>query len=230
MAGNRAHEEERRHALVAAEARATRLLDAIEASRLIAAGRTEREVEVDIFVLAESEFGVERHWHKRIVRSGPNTLTIANDNPPIRRIDADDTVYVDLGPVFGEWEADIGRSYALGSDEAKTKLVADLPNVFASVQERYHMTPDITGVDLYAYAQRAAEDSGWAFGGVIAGHVIAEFPHMRLPGDKDLNRISPRNPTRMNSPDGNGRQKHWILEIHLVDHARTFGGFYERLL
>jgi hypothetical protein len=32
------------------------------------------------------------------------------------------------------------------------------------------------------------------------------------------------------SLDGNGRWKHWILEIHLVDKAKTFGGFYERLL
>jgi Xaa-Pro dipeptidase len=230
MADGNAKEEGRRAELVAAELRATRLLDAIEAAQMIVAGRTERGVEDDIFMLAEREFGVEKHWHKRIVRSGPNTLTIANDNPPDRCIEGDDTVYVDLGPVFGEWEADIGRTYALGNDEAKRKLVADLPNVFATVQRRYHTTPDITGAELYAYAQHAAEDSGWSFGGIIAGHVIAEFPHMRLPGDKDLNRISPRNPTRMRTPDGNGRQKHWILEIHLVDRARTFGGFYERLL
>jgi Xaa-Pro dipeptidase len=230
MTDDGASEEGRRIALVAAEQRAESLFDAIEAAHLIAAGRTEREVEDEIFALAERDFGVQKHWHKRIVRSGPNTLTIANETPPVRRIDADDTVYVDLGPVFGEWEADIGRTYALGSDAAKTKLVVDLPNVFACVQRHYHITPDITGAELYAYAQSAAEDAGWAFGGVIAGHVIAEFPHARLPGDKDLNRIGPRNPTRMRSPDGNGRQKHWILEIHLVDHARSFGGFYERLL
>jgi hypothetical protein len=24
--------------------------------------------------------------------------------------------------------------------------------------------------------------------------------------------------------------KYWIIEVHLVDPARTFGGFYERLL
>jgi hypothetical protein len=24
--------------------------------------------------------------------------------------------------------------------------------------------------------------------------------------------------------------KYWIIEVHLVDRARTFGGFYERLL
>ena len=27
-----------------------------------------------------------------------------------------------------------------------------------------------------------------------------------------------------------GRPCHWILEIHLVDRARGFGGFYEQLL
>ena len=27
-----------------------------------------------------------------------------------------------------------------------------------------------------------------------------------------------------------GRERYWILEIHLVDRARTFGGFHQRLL
>jgi Xaa-Pro dipeptidase len=53
---------------------------------------------------------------------------------------------------------------------------------------------------------------------------------MTIPGDRDLNRISPRNPTRMSESDALGRPKHWILEIHLTDRARTFGGFYEQLL
>jgi len=34
----------------------------------------------------------------------------------------------------------------------------------------------------------------------------------------------------MSEPDGNGRPRHWIGEIHLVEHNRAFGGFYERLL
>jgi hypothetical protein len=59
---------------------------------------------------------------------------------------------------------------------------------------------------------------------------VGEFPHAQIPGNKDFNRIAPVNPEPMTSLDGNGRPKHWILEIHLVDKARTFGGFYERLL
>jgi len=223
-------EAERRAALHAAEARAERLFDAIEQAQLVAPGRTERAVEEAIFALAARQFGVEKHWHKRIVRAGANTLTIAGDNPPVRTIAPDDVVYLDLGPVFGEWEADIGRSYALGDDPAKRALVADLPIVFERVQAHFRMAPDITGADLYAFAQQAAADAGWLFGGQIAGHLIAEFPHAHIPGDKDLTRIWPRNPTPLRGPDTLGRDKHWILEIHLVDPERRFGGFYERLL
>jgi Xaa-Pro dipeptidase len=220
----------RRAALEAAERKALSLFDAIEAAGFVRAGRSEREVEQDIYEMALSRFGVEKHWHKRIVRSGPNTLTTALENPPVRAIEADDTVYLDLGPVFDEWEADIGRTYALGRGGEKQKLVDDLERVFARVQNHYRATPDITGAALYAYAQQAAREAGWEFGGVIAGHVVSEFAHAWIPGDKDLKRISPKNPTRMRGLDPNGRETHWILGIHLVDKARTFGGFYERLL
>lgn len=227
---DRVDEHSRRDALVAAEKKAEALLEAIEAAELVAAGRSEREVEDDIGALALARFGIERHWHRRIVRAGANTLTTASDYPPLRTISSDDTVYVDLGPVFAEWEADIGRTYALGRDPAKNKLVDDLPRVFARVQRHYESNPTITGAELYAFAQRAADEAGWLFGGVIAGHIVGEFAHATLPGDKDLNRIGPRNPTPLRSRDPLGREKHWILEIHLVDRARTFGGFYERLL
>jgi Xaa-Pro aminopeptidase len=223
-------EEARRTALLAAEKKAEALLAEIEAAGLIAPGRSEREVEDDIYALALARFRVERHWHRRIVRAGANTLTTAYDYPPLRIIEAQDTVYVDLGPVFEEWEADIGRTYALGSDPAKRKLVDDLPRVFEQVQLHYYGSPDITGAELYAFVLAAAADAGWAFGGTIAGHIVGEFSHMTIPGDRDLNRISPKNPTLMRGNDTLGREKHWILEIHLIDHARTFGGFYERLL
>src|ERR1700743_1403200 len=107
-------EKDRRAALVAAEKRAEGLVEAIEQRRLLQSGRDEREIEKEIYAIALREFGVEKHWHKRIVRSGPNTLTIAADNPPDRTIETNDIVYVDLGPVFEDWEADLGRTYVLG--------------------------------------------------------------------------------------------------------------------
>jgi Xaa-Pro dipeptidase len=220
----------RRDALFKAEKRAFELFDAIEAAGLVAPGKSEGELDREIYALAAERFGVTRHWHKRVVRVGANTVCIFADTPPERTIAADDIVYLDLGPVFADWEADVGRSYVLGNDPQKKKLVADLPRVFDIVQAHYRATPDITGAALYAFAQQAAADAGWLFGGVIAGHIVGEFPHAQIPGDKALTRIAPANPTRMSEPDGNGREKHWILEIHLVDKHRNYGGFYERLL
>ncbi|HVZ08718.1 M24 family metallopeptidase [Rhodopila sp.] len=217
-------------ALIEAEGQAMALLDAIEADGLIAAGRSEHDVERDIFALARDRFGVRQHWHKRIVRSGPNTLRIAAEDPPVRTIGADDTVFLDLGPVFEAWEADVGRSYAIGPDPEKHRLCQDLPVMFDRLKARFDEDPDLTGAQLYQFAQRCAEASGWLFGGRIAGHIVGEFPHARLPGDRDHYRISADNPTRLRDPDATGGTKYWILEVHLIDRARTFGGFYERLL
>ncbi len=220
---------ERRAALVAAEARAETLFDEIERRGLVQPGRSERDVEQDIYALALEQFGVEKHWHKRIVRAGANTLTIAADNPPILDIGKDDIVYLDLGPVFEDWEADLGRTYILG-DHPGAKLVEALPAVFDRVQAHYHTEPGMTGAELYAFAQQAATEAGWNFGGVIAGHLVSEFAHAQIPGDKNLNRIYPGNDKPMTEPDELGQERHWILEIHLVEPNGLYGGFYERLL
>jgi Xaa-Pro aminopeptidase len=226
-----AQETSRRSALIAAEKKAFALFDAIEQARIVAPGRSETEIDEDIQAIASEHFGVEKHWHKRVVRAGPNTICTFYDNPSVRIVEQDDTVYLDLGPVFAEWEADVGRTYAVGNNPEKKRLVADLPRIFESVKAHYDTSPDITGADLYRFAQHEAADAGWLFGGVIAGHMVGEFPHaQRIPGDRDLQRIAPANPKRMRDRDPNGDERHWILEIHLVDKARTFGGFYERLL
>jgi Xaa-Pro dipeptidase len=223
-------ESERLRSLVAAERKADALLAAIETAGLIAPGRTEPMVEQDIYDLAEHSFGVARHWHRRIVRAGSNTICISNQHPPVREIAEDDCVFLDLGPVFGDWEADVGRTYVIGSDPAKLQLRDDLSRGFDALKSYFDGHPDVTGAELYAFAQEWAEAQGWLFAGAIAGHIVGEFAHARIPGDKALYRIDPRNPSRMRDPDARGQTKFWILEVHLVDRARTFGGFYERLL
>ena len=216
--------------LLAAEQKADALLEAIEAHRLVRPGRLETEVDRDIYALAAETFGVEKHWHKRIVRTGPNTVCVFNEDPPVREIAADDTVFLDLGPVFGEWEADVGRTYAMGDNPERHRLCRDLPRIFDALKQHFDDHEDVTGAELYAYAQRCAEESGWLFGGAIAGHIVGALPHAHIPGDKDLYRISPANPQRLRDPDALGQTRHWIIEVHLVDRARSYGGFYERLL
>jgi hypothetical protein len=220
---------ERRTKLEEAEAKGLALFDAIEREGLIVPGKREDELNDEIHAFARDRFGVKAHWHKRIVRAGPNTVCIFSDDPPVHTIGPEDTVYLDLGPVIEEWEADLGRTYALGRDVEKKRLVADLPRLFDIVQVHYRTHPDITAEALYAFACATAEAAGWRFGGVIAGHTIhGKFPHAPLPRDGRM--IAAGNTTRMRDPDSAGNERHWILEIHLVDQARTFGGFYERLL
>lgn len=216
--------------LVAAERKGLALLDAIEAAGIVAAGRSELEIERDIFAIASRDFGVTEHWHDRVVRAGVNTLCIAGESAPDRLVAEDDIVFLDLGPVFGNWEADVGRSYAVGADPAKRRLCADLLVVFDAVKARFAADPDITGAQLYAIAHEEAEQRGWLFGGKIAGHLVGEFPFALAPGDKTTRRINAGNIKRMRDADENGLPRHWILEIHLVSPDRRFGGFYERLL
>jgi Xaa-Pro aminopeptidase len=158
------NEDSRLAALLDAEDKAMALFDAIETARLIAPGRSERTIEQEIYALAERDFGVTKHWHKRIVRSGVNALCTAGDNPPVREIGEDDLVFIDLGPVFGEWEADVGRTYVVGQDPEKRRLCQDLPRIFYDLQRYFDEHPDVTGAELYAVAHRTAEAAGWLFG------------------------------------------------------------------
>lgn len=216
--------------LIVAERKALRLLEAIEAAEIIRAGRTELEVERDIFEIASRDFAVTEHWHDRIVRAGPNTLCVAGESAPDQLISEDDIVFLDLGPVFGAWEADVGRSYAIGIDPLKHALCAALPEVFGALKARFEANPDITGEKLYAAAHEEADRRGWRFGGRIAGHLVGEYPYARDPQDKEFRRIAPGNTMRMRDPDPEGRRRNWILEVHLVSQDGSFGGFYERLL
>src|ERR1700744_1940645 len=108
--------------LMLAQLQATALFDAVEALGLIAAGKFESELTNEIALVAHSRFGVEKHWHKKIVRSGPNTLLPYNGDPPDRLIKKDDILFLDFGPVIDGFEADLGRTYVLGDDLLKLQL------------------------------------------------------------------------------------------------------------
>jgi Xaa-Pro aminopeptidase len=175
-------------------------------------------------------FGTTRHWHKRIVRSGPNTLKPYKENPPDRVIGPDDIVFADFGPIFEEYEADFGRTFVLGDDPVKHRLRDDLPKVFAAGKSFFENTPDITGERLYAEVAGLADKAGWELGGWHAGHLVGEFPHETIEGAHVESYVTPDNATPMRRTDKTGRTCHWILEIHLIDRERGFGGFYEELL
>jgi Xaa-Pro dipeptidase len=217
-------------ALLDAQVKAQQLFAEVGEQKIIRPGQSESEINEKVYALAQKIYGISKYWHKRIVRAGRNTLEPYDENPPDLKVAEDDVVFLDLGPVFEDWEADFGRTYVVGSDPLKRKLVRDIEEGFAQGKKYFHETPDITAAELYRYAQGLAEQSGWEYGGPIAGHLIGQFPHEKIPNDKISLYVHPENPRRMRLPDAEGRERHWIFEIHFVDRARQFGGFYEELL
>jgi len=217
-------------ALAAAQRKAENLFAAITQSGLIRPGILESELSDQIHELARRQFGVRRHWHKRVVRCGPNTLLGYYDPTPDRRLGDDDVVYLDLGPLFEEWEADYGRTYVLGQDPLKHKLVADIQSAFARGKQHYNENPELTAGGLYDYVCELATEAGWEFGAATAGHLIGHFPHETSTAVPKPFSIRHGNPQSLREPDASGNPRHWILEIHFVDRARQFGGFCEELL
>ncbi|HVU60942.1 MAG TPA: M24 family metallopeptidase [Mycobacteriales bacterium] len=213
-----------------AQSLARQLFDAISETGLIRPGVSEREVSDEIKVLAAERLGVDRHWHKRVIRAGSNALFPYHANPPERTIAANDIVYADLGPIFGDWEADFGRTYVLGEDPDKLRLRDTLPVVFDAGRAHFEASPDITGEQLFDFMVAEGARHGWAWGGTIAGHLVGEFPHDLADGDADFSRITPGNDRSMRGLDSAGNVCHWILEVHLVDRDLEIGGFYEELL
>ncbi len=59
---------------------------------------------------------------------------------------------------------------------------------------------------------------------------MGEFPHETIDGEPIESYIAPGNDRPMRRRDRAGQECHWILEIHLVDRERGFGGFHEELL
>jgi Xaa-Pro aminopeptidase len=204
---------------------------AIEENNLIIAGKSEEQLCAEVCDLALQKFGIEKHWHKKIVRSGKNTLAKYPDNPPNRIIEKDDIVFVDLGPIVENYEADIGRTYVLGNDSRKLKLKADVERAWYEIQKWYQQQTVLKASDLFQYAAKEAERSGWEFGGEIAGHIVGKFPHEQPadPSSLELD-VHPDNHNNMFLHDADGNQRHWILELQFIDKQNEIGGYFEQLL
>jgi Xaa-Pro dipeptidase len=222
--------DETAKSLLEAQDKAKALFEEVVSRGMIAPGKLESELSNEIHELARSRFGLRRHWHKRVARAGENTMLGYYDQPGDRRIADDDVVYLDFGPIFEAWEADFGRTYALGADPVKHRLVSDIAAAFRKGKELYQRTPALTAGELYDYVAALAPESGWEFGAVTAGHLIGHFPHESETPDTKRFSIRHGNGQLLSEPDAKGKPRHWILEIHFVDKRRRIGGFYEELL
>jgi Xaa-Pro dipeptidase len=93
-------EDSRVAELLRAQAKADQLFHAVTEQQVIRPGVTESDASRAIRDMAADMFSVHSFWHKRIVRSGPNTLLPYRHNQPDRIIGENDIAFVDFGPVF----------------------------------------------------------------------------------------------------------------------------------
>ncbi len=215
---------------ISAQGKAFQLFQEAKKQKLIQPGKTEKQLSDEVYQLADELFGVKKYWHKRIVRSGLNTLETYSGNPPNLIIQDDDIVFFDFGPIFDSYEADLGRTYVLGQDSNKLRLQKDLECIFIEGKQFYKENPELSGHDFYGKIVSLSEERGWQYGNSHCGHLIGEFSHERRCGELPENYICTDNLKSMDTLDRHGEFRHWILEIHLVDPTNQWGGFYEDLL
>ena len=216
--------------LLEAELKAKALFNEIIKLSLIEPGKTEEFLSSQIFDLAFKMFNTKVHWHKRIVRTGSNTIHPYNENPPNLIIKEDDILFLDFGPVFDSWEADLGRTYVLGNDQMKLRMKNDVEECWYLGKQYYDSKKNILSSELYEYIVDLAKNRSWKFGNEHCGHLIGQFPHERIDGNNFLSYIHPENHMKMRELDDKGRARDWILEIHFVDYELSIGGFFEQVL
>ena len=217
--------------LIEAEVKALQLFQEIEARGLIIAGKSEHELNTEVFNLAFELFGIKKYWHKRIVRAGKNTLFPYKENPPDLILKHTDVVFFDFGPVFENWEADIGKTIVLGSDPMMLKLKQDVEAAWQEGKTFYDANRlHLTGADFYEYTKALTLRYGWEYGNIHCGHLVGNFPHETLLGEDLTNYIHPDNKQLMSNLDVLGNERFWIYEIHFVDRSLEIGGFHEQLV
>lgn len=217
--------------LIEAERKASVLFTEVENRGLISPGKTEKKLNTEIFDLAFELFGIKKFWHKRIVRSGANTLLPYKENPPDLELQNDDILFFDFGPVFDQWEADLGRTYVIGNDLRKYQLKKDVETAWHEGYAHYLKNYNkISGADLYNFTCDLAVRMGWTYGNHHCGHLVGNFPHETLLGEILSNYIHPENIDLMMLPDVLGNERFWIYEIHFIDPTLKIGGFFEQLM
>jgi hypothetical protein len=229
--GNDEKDKETKMKLLNAQKVATQLFEAVEKNNLIVAGKSEAQLNEEISKLAAEKFNIQKHWHKKIVRSGKNTMSIYNDNPPDRIIQKEDMVFVDYGIVANGWESDFAKTYVVGNNAKNIKLKNDVEKAWRETQEWYLRQTKLKASDFFKFITEKAKQYGYTYGGEIAGHIVGEFPHEQPvdPKSHDLD-IHPDNPYDMFRLDPYGNKRFWILEMHFVDKENQVGAYVEKLL
>lgn len=183
----------------------------------VAPGMNEHEAQA----MAEdtlTRMGMQRVWHKTIVRFGAATQDSFHEPVGSDRVLADnDIFFVDLGVVWDGHEGDAGDTFVVGDDPDHLACAEAARIIWRDVAEKWR-SENVTGEALYDFATVRADVLGFDLHRDVKGHRVSDFPHsIYKAGD-------------LGDFDGCPASGLWILEIHLTHRTRPFGAFFEDLL
>ena len=162
--------------------------------------------------------GMIRGWHAPHVRFGRNTLKpfgAPSDAGVV--LEEDDIFFLDIGPVWRQFEGDAGATFVVGRDPDMLRIVADVRRVFDDSRLAWQ-TRALSGEQLYDFASQRARELGWELNLDMNGHRLANFPHTAIhKGPLAQTAFRP-------SADL------WVLEIQIRHPTRPMSAFYEDLL
>ncbi len=157
-------------------------------------------------------------WHDVYVRFGSNTLkTFGAPSDPGVILGENDLFFIDIGPVWKDWEGDGGDTFVIGSAPDMARCAADARKLFHIVRRNWLET-GLSGKGLYDFAASEAEAMGWELNLDLSGHRLSDFPHAAI-YDGPLAEIDFRPSPLL-----------WVLEIHIRDRDKKFGAFFEDML
>lgn len=183
----------------------------------VSPGMTEDEAKV-IARNTLSSLGMRRGWHHIIVRCGPNTTKdFMERSEPGVVLGDNDIFFVDIGPVYGEFEGDAGDTFVFGNDPLHIKAKNDVREIWELVRSKW-LSEDISGIELYEFAIKTTEEFGWKLNMDLSGHRLSDYPHS-VHYDGPLAEVNFK-----------PRPNLWVLEIAIAHPDGAFGAFYEDLL
>ncbi len=157
-------------------------------------------------------------WHDVYVRFGSNTLkTFGAESDPGVVLGENDLFFIDIGPVWKDWEGDGGDTFIVGQNAEMERCAADARKLFHTVRKKWAAT-GLNGKALYDFAIDEATTMGWDLNMDLSGHRISDFPHEAV------------YPGPLAEIDFKPRPLLWVLEIHIRDPKNRFGAFYEDML
>lgn len=165
-----------------------------------------------------ASLAMRRGWHHIIVRCGSNTTKdFMERSEPGVVLQENDIFFIDIGPVYGDFEGDAGDTFVFGDNPLHLKAKHDVRQIWDIVRAKW-FTEQITGVELYEFAIKTTEEFGWKLNMDLSGHRLCDYPHSAH-YDGPLAEV-----------DFKPNPNLWVLEIAIAHPDKTFGAFYEDLL